>query len=61
MVFKWRGAKVDHLMADPKQARQLIEELPANEGKALEEITYWLESIRTDHRNARLQGRAALR
>jgi hypothetical protein len=45
MVFKWRGDKVDHLMADPKQARQLIEELPANDAKALEEITYWLESI----------------
>ncbi len=45
MVFKWRGAKVDHLMADPKQARQLIAELPANDAKALEEITYWLESI----------------
>ncbi|MDH3436742.1 MAG: hypothetical protein OEN48_07110 [Betaproteobacteria bacterium] len=32
-------------MADPKQARQLIEELPANDAKALEEITYWLETI----------------
>ncbi len=45
MAFKWRGAKVDHLMADPKQARQLIDELPANDAKALEEITYWLESV----------------
>ena len=45
MAFKWRGEKVDHLMADPKQARQLIDELPANDAKALEEITYWLESI----------------
>jgi len=45
MVFKWRRDKVDHLMADPKQARQLIEELPANDAKALEEITDWLESI----------------
>jgi hypothetical protein len=32
-------------MADARQARQLIEELPLNEAKALEEITYWLESI----------------
>jgi hypothetical protein len=45
MVFKWPGEKVDHLMADPKQARELVEDLPANEGKALEEITYWLETI----------------
>jgi len=45
MVFKWRGDKVDHLMADPKQARELVEDLPANDAKALEEITYWLESI----------------
>lgn len=45
MVFKWRGGKVDHLMADPKQARQLVEELPKNDAKALEEITYWLESV----------------
>lgn len=45
MAFTWLGEKVDHFMADPKRARQLIEELPANEGKALEEITYWLETI----------------
>lgn len=45
MLFAWRGEKVDHLMADPKRARQLIEELPANEFRALEEITYWLETI----------------
>jgi len=45
MAFTWLGEKVDHFMADPKRARQLIEELPANEAKALEEITYWLETI----------------
>ena len=45
MAFKWPGEKVDHLMGDPKQARELVEDLPANEGKALEEITYWLETI----------------
>jgi hypothetical protein len=33
-------------MADPKQARQIIAELPANDpGKALQEITDWLESL----------------
>lgn len=56
MVFSWRGGKVDHFMADPKQARQLIDELPANDAKALEDITYWLETInqtpgfKVDHR-----------
>lgn len=45
MVFIWRGDKVDHLMADPKRARQLVAELPENEAKAIEEITYWLETI----------------
>jgi len=45
MAFAWLGEKVDHFMADPKRARQLIEELPVNEAKALEEITYWLETI----------------
>lgn len=45
MALKWPGEKVDHLMADPKRARELVEDLPANDGKALEEITYWLETI----------------
>ena len=45
MAFKWPGEKIDHLMADPKRARELVDDLPANEGKALEEITYWLETI----------------
>jgi hypothetical protein len=45
MAFKWPGEKVDHLMGDPKQARELVDDLPADDGKALEEITYWLETI----------------
>ena len=44
------GSKVDHPMADPKRAREIIEELPsADAAKALAEIAEWLESLnRTD-------------
>ena len=46
MAISWLGGKVDHPMSDAKRARQLIDELPANDpAKALEEITYWLDSI----------------
>lgn len=46
MALRWLGGKVDHPMADAKQARQVIDELSANDAsKALEEITYWLETI----------------
>ena len=40
------GGKPDHPMADIKQARVLITELPANDAaKALEEVTFWLDSV----------------
>jgi hypothetical protein len=40
------GGKPDHPMADAKQAKKLIAELPANDAaKALEEVTFWLDSI----------------
>jgi len=44
------GGKVDHPMADPRRAREIVAELPANDAvKALSEITDWLESLeRTD-------------
>lgn len=45
MFLSWRGEKIDHLMADPKRARQLVAELPGDAGKAIEEITYWLETV----------------
>ena len=47
MVLKWiTGSKVDHPLADPKQARALVAELPAHDYlKALDEITRWLESV----------------
>jgi hypothetical protein len=46
MAIKWLGGKVDHPMSDAGQARQIIDGLPANDAaKALEEITYWLDTI----------------
>ena len=46
MAINWLGGKVDHPMSDAAQARQVIDGLPANDAaKALEEITYWLDSI----------------
>ena len=47
MVLKWIvGSKVDHPLADPKEAKALVSELPAHDYlKALEEITRWLESL----------------
>jgi len=46
MALKWLGGNVDHPMADAKQARRIIAELPANDAsKALEEITHWLETL----------------
>jgi hypothetical protein len=47
MAISWLGgSKVDHPMADAKQARRIIDELPANDAaKALPEITEWLDSL----------------
>ena len=40
------GSKPDHPMADSKNAKKLIAELPAGDSlKALEEVTFWLDSI----------------
>ncbi len=40
------GGKPDHPMADIKQAKKLISELPAGDPlKALDEATFWLDSI----------------
>ena len=46
-MLKWiTGSKVDHPLADAKQARTLISELPPYDSvKALDEITRWLESL----------------
>lgn len=40
------GSRPDHPMADIKQAKKLIADLPANDSvKALEEIAFWLDSL----------------
>jgi len=40
------GAGPDHDMADPKEARRLLEELPAQDPlRALEELAHWHESV----------------
>jgi hypothetical protein len=50
------ATKPDHPMVDIKQAKIFIAELPADAYKALEEITYWLDSVtrteefKADHR-----------
>jgi hypothetical protein len=46
-VLRWiTGSKGDHPLADAKQARALIAELPPYDSvKALDEITRWLESL----------------
>lgn len=46
-MLKWIvGSKVDHPLADARQARVLVSELPAHDyQKALDEITPWLESL----------------
>ena len=46
-MLKWIvGSKVDHPLADPKEARALVAALPAYDAvKSLDEITRWLQSI----------------
>jgi hypothetical protein len=40
------GGKTDHPLADPQQARQIVEALPAKDAvKTLEEVAEWLESL----------------
>jgi len=42
------GGKPDHPMADAKEARRLLDELPAQDPlKALEELAHWHESVST--------------
>jgi hypothetical protein len=40
------GSKPDHPLADPKEAKRLLEALPANDAvKALDELRHWMESV----------------
>jgi hypothetical protein len=46
MVLNWiGGGKPDHPMADMKRAQELIGELPQDSYKALDEVTFWLDSL----------------
>src|SRR5262245_25827911 len=45
-VAGWFGSgKVDHPLADPKNSRKTISELPQDTFKALGEVAYWLDSV----------------
>ena len=42
------GARPDHPLADPKEARRVLDALPANDpAKALDELMHWFESVTT--------------
>src|SRR5262245_13690120 len=46
MALNLFGGKVDHPLADPKRAKEILAGLPANNSsKALEELVEWLESM----------------
>lgn len=54
------GKKSDHPMGDLKSAQQLLDEIPKNDAlKALQEITVWIESVRSDD-DIRLDNRFAV-
>ncbi|MGB8436661.1 MAG: hypothetical protein WCE38_20630 [Burkholderiales bacterium] len=60
MLKIFGGGKSDHPMADLKEARRLLGELPANDAAgALDEINHWFESVRADQ-DFRPAHRAAL-
>src|SRR5260370_10315751 len=44
-MLKLFSGKADHPMADPKEARRILEQLPAQELKALGELAHWHESV----------------
>jgi hypothetical protein len=47
MLNLFGGGKADHPMANPKEARRILDTLPAQELKALEELAHWHESVST--------------
>ncbi len=45
-MLEWlKGNKIDHPLADPKRAREIVDELPADAMKAREEVAEWLDSV----------------
>jgi hypothetical protein len=48
MLKLFGGGKPDHPLGDPKEARKILDEVPANDPiKALEELGHWLDSVST--------------
>ena len=46
MLKMFGVGKPDHPLADPKEARRVIDALPANDPvKALDELMHWMESV----------------
>src|SRR3989441_406880 len=43
-MLKLFGGGADHPLRNPKEARRILEALPAEDLKALEELAHWLES-----------------
>ncbi len=41
------GGKADHPLANPKEVRRVLDTLPAQELKALDELSHWHESVST--------------
>ena len=48
MLNIFGSSKPDHPMADIKEARKILEDIPANDSlKAIDELYHWLESVRS--------------
>ena len=48
MLRLFGGGKADHPLADPKEAKRILDGLPADDPyKALEELGHWLDSAST--------------
>ncbi len=46
MIKLFGGGKADHPLADPKEARRILDALPADDAyKALDELAHWLDSV----------------
>lgn len=46
-MIKLFGGGADHPMRNPKEAKRILDALPADDVKALEELSHWLESVST--------------
>lgn len=48
MIKLFGGGKADHPLADPKEARRLLDALPAGDPyKSLDELAHWMDSVST--------------